>query len=83
MKALHQLGHDRSIHLKPKAHYLCHVVRDELSKSPALNPWSGATWRDEDYIGKILRMAKASHGRTIQRRVIELYLGRLWGLLRT
>ena len=35
---------------------LAHVVHEELRRTPCLNPWVGATWRDENFIGKMMTM---------------------------
>ena len=81
LQILHDLGHSDVLRLKPKSHYLAHVIYVELAKVPAVNPWCGATWRDEDFIGKIVRMVKACHARTVQDRCMNLHLGRLSHLL--
>ena len=67
--------------LKPKFHYMCHLIYEMDQPGPAANPWGGCTWRDEDFIGKIMRMVKAVHSRSVGVRVIENYLARMNVLL--
>ncbi len=69
------------IGLKPKFHYMCHMIYELDRTGATANPWAGCTWRDEDFVGKIMRMVKAVHSRSVGVRVIEHYLARLNGLL--
>ena len=83
LSMLHVLGHDGKLRLKPKSHVLAHVVLVELRRRPALNPWVGCTFRDEDMIGKLTRIVKAVHARVSGVRAIQFYCAKLNILLRT
>jgi hypothetical protein len=37
----------------------------------------GCTWRDEDFIGKMMRMVKSVHPRAVMTRPIEFYAAKL------
>ncbi len=78
LNLLHILGIRGALHLKPKAHVFAHVI-DELhgEGTPTLNPWFGCTWRDEDFIGKMMRMVKACHASSVPTRPMEFYAARL------
>lgn len=78
---LNKLGKDGDLRLKPKVHHLAHLVYEDLAKTPCLNPWLGCTWRDEDMVGKLMKMATSVHARSVVTRVIEHYCVRIRILL--
>lgn len=80
---LGKLGELDMLWLKPKAHALCHIVLYICESDVALNPWKGSTWRDEDMIGKIMKLAKAVHSRSVGTKPIAYYAARLRILLQT
>ena len=48
-----------------QAHCLAHIIYNiQAAAGPCLNPWTASTWRDEDFIGKIMRMVKSVHARS-------------------
>ena len=52
--------------LRPKVHMWWEIF--ELMKTPGpfrLNPLATATWSDEDYIGRVSRVARSAHGATV------------------
>ncbi len=53
-----------------------HVVYG-LETNPAMNPWAGVTWRDEDFIGKLMKCVKAQHAKGVATRTLEFYAVRL------
>ena len=68
--------------MKPQMHYLVHLVMQLEDKGlPVVNPWTGCTWRDEDFIGKIMRMIRSLHAKTIGQRFAERYSARLHVML--
>ena len=57
-------------------HTLSHMVA-QLLKQPALNPWNGSCLMDEDYVGKLMRIANSIHVRSLGCKVVEFYSARL------
>ena len=71
--------------VKPKMHMMVHLI-NSLSAAPGVttrrvNPWSGCTWRDEDFIGKCMAMVKALHPKAVGQSFVERYCARLMFLL--
>ena len=54
--------------LRPKTHYLTHVVYDTFRK---YNPKKTSTWMDEDFMGKVTKVAGMCHPRTVSLRTLE------------
>ena len=77
LQMLHVLGDERVIRIKPKSHMLCHMIYDLAASDCVVNPWMGCTWRDEDFIGKMMRMVKSVHPRAVMTRPIEFYAAKL------
>ena len=71
LQLLHVLGAEGVIKLKPKSHMLCHMIYDLAVSDVVVNPWMGCTWRDEDFIGNIMRMVKSVHPRSVMTRPME------------
>lgn len=82
VRVLHLLHREGALHLKPKAHYLAHVVYDLSDHWPSMNPWYGCTWRDEDFMGKGMKLVKAVDSRSVMTRPIEMYCAKLTQLLK-
>ena len=71
--------HLHPLQLLRKAHLLSHCVLDleENVGRPCVNPCACTTWRDEDFIGKIMPITKALHSRSIGVRTVLYYIARL------
>ena len=83
LKLLHVLGQKEVIGIKPKFHMLAHMIYNLECEAgcPMVNPWMGCTWRDEDFVGKMMRMVRSVHSRAVGHRVVEHYLARMKALL--
>ena len=64
--------------LVPKVHIWAHVVHDllEAAKKPhmVLNPLAYSCQCDEDFVGKICTLSRATHARTMHCRTLQKYL---------
>jgi len=76
-----KLGSTEVLRLKPKSHMLCHVIYEDLARTPCCNPWVGATWRDEDFIGKMMELTTSVSSRTVCTKVMQYYCAKLSNLL--
>ena len=81
LQLLHVLGAEGVIKLKPKSHMLCHMIYDLEASDVVVNPCMGCTWRDEDFIGKIMRTVKSVHPRSVMTRPMEFYAAKLRTIL--
>jgi hypothetical protein len=70
--ALHALAANQRLwYIIPKHHYIYHHILDLTNK---LNPRCLMTWLDEDFMGKISRLARRCSRRTVSLRVLQRYL---------
>jgi hypothetical protein len=82
LEALAQLASDSNEclwKLRPKGHYLCHHVDDAYTYRA--NPRFQALWMDEDFVGKLARLGRACHRKTVAARALQRYtifIGHLW-----
>jgi hypothetical protein len=61
--------------VRPKCHVLAHIfLRTEFSR---MNPRFWSCWSDEDYIGKVCKLARATHSGTVARRTLDRWLANL------
>ena len=63
---------DSEFHLRPKMHYLDHIISG-LQRS-ALNPNYFAVWQEEDFMGRMKDIIKPCHTCTVQRRSLQRYI---------
>lgn len=61
--------------LRPKVHMLFEIALLIDKPSPTLNPQAVACWSDEDYIGRISRIARGCHGLTCSISTMRKALG--------
>jgi len=65
--------------MKPKFHKLDHLCR--LAMSTCINPGWMWGFSDEDLVGKVAKLAGATHASTMQNRTAERWLTFFWGEL--
>ena len=53
---------------RPKGHYFAHMV--DAMQASHMNPKSVHAFGDEDFIGRVTRIASATHGRTVHLRTL-------------
>ena len=63
---------DSTLHLRPKLHYLDHIISG-LQRS-ALNPNYFAVWQEEDFMGRMKDIIKPCHTCTVQHRSLQRYI---------
>lgn len=61
--------------LRPKLHALCHVISGV--QADCRNPKYFACFLDEDFLGKVVRVAAKCHRTTVCRAVLQRYLVRM------
>jgi hypothetical protein len=61
--------------VRPKCHALAHLLLRSSYSSMNIRFWS--CWSDEDYIGKICKLARGTHPRTIAQRTLDRWLANL------
>ena len=66
--------------MRPKHHYLLHCSWEVVSTQ--LNPKSFQCFGDESWLGKLKKISKQCHGRTMQFRALQRYLIALGSFLR-
>ena len=70
--------------LRPKMHYVHHTIL-ELRVPPRQNPFFATCFLDEDFVGKISKLASQTHRAGVEMRTIQRYLvllGQRWLSLR-
>ena len=58
--------------MRPKSHYICHILTDQLQAGE--NPRVLSNFLSEDFIGKIVRLAKRQHRWSVVERTLGLYI---------
>ena len=58
--------------VRPKHHYLCHL--EELVSHHGWNPSYNQCLKQEDFCGRVARLAANTHGETVMLRTLERYL---------
>ena len=77
----HSLQENRNYFpMKPKCHLCDHAVRD--SKRTRLSACSHWCFSDEDFIGRVKKLAQRCHLRSVSLRVLQRWSIRLWMTLR-
>lgn len=74
LKLLQSLGEAGDVPIKPKTHQLCHMIYElEVVGVPLRSPWWGCTWRDEDSVKLLMRIARALHPLAVATKTLEFY----------
>jgi hypothetical protein len=61
--------------VRPKCHVLAHILlRSGFSR---MNPRFWSCWADEDYIGKVCKLARATHPAAVARRTLDRWFANL------
>ena len=79
MAAMTHQRHMRLFRIRPKLHMMCELGQDmkELGECNrlVLSPICTCTWSDEDFIGRVSRCARSTHGSTLSISTMNRCLG--------